>query len=214
MQHKGVQNDVHIWGRLTSINVRKVVWAAQEVGVAFSRTDAGKAFGIVDTPQYRALNPNGLVPTLLDGPLVLWESNTIVRYLCASYAPDTLYPQALAKRFDAERWMDWQQTTLNRAGGGAFLQWIRTPSAQRDAGIIAQSVAAMEPLLAMLDFRFANQAYMVGDHFTMADIPIACEVHRWFGLPQPRPQWIHLERWFDAILQRPATRGVLDVPLA
>jgi glutathione S-transferase len=207
-------NNIHIWGRLTSINVRKVVWAAQEAGVAFIRTDAGMAFGMVDTPQYRAMNPNGLVPTLQDGAVVLWESNTIVRYLCAKYAPGTLYSQDLAQRFDAERWMDWQQTTLNRAGGAAFLQWVRTPAAQRDTQAIAQSVAAMEPLMALLDTRLANQSYMAGDHFTMADIPIACEVHRWFGLPQPHPQWINLERWFAAILQRPATRGVLDVPLA
>ncbi len=205
---------IHIWGRLTSINVRKVVWAAQEVGVPFSRTDAGMAFGLVDTPQYRSMNPNGLIPTLQDGEVVLWESNTIVRYLCASYAPDTLYPQALAQRFDAERWMDWQQTTLNRAGGGAFLQWIRTPGDQRDARVIAQSVAAMGPLLTLLDSHLGKQPYMAGDHFTMADIPIACEVHRWFGLPQARPSWTHLERWFAEILQRPATRGVLDLPLA
>jgi glutathione S-transferase len=205
---------LHIWGRLSSLNVRKVVWAAQEVGVAFTRSDAGMAFGVVDTAAYRALNPNRLVPTLQDGEQVLWESNVIVRYLCASYAPDTLYPQALALRFDAERWMDWQQTTFNPPSGPAFLQWIRTPADKRDMVAIGKSVAATEPLLAQLDALLATQTYMAGTHFTMADIPLACDVHRWFGLPQPRPALPHLERWFDAILQRPATRGVLDIPLS
>jgi glutathione S-transferase len=205
---------VHVWGRLSSLNVRKVVWTAQEVGVAFTRTDAGMAFGIVKTPGYLALNPNALVPTLQDGDLVLWESNAIVRYLCAKYSLDNLYPLDLAKRFDAERWMDWQQTTLNRAGGAAFIQLIRTPANQRDPGAIAQSVAAMAPLQAQLDQHLSAHAYMTGDAFTMADIPMACEIHRWFGLPQERATWPHLERWYAAILARPAVRGVLELPLS
>jgi glutathione S-transferase len=205
---------LHIWGRLSSLNVRKVVWAAQEVGVPFTRSDAGMAFGVVNTPAYRALNPNGQVPTLKDGELLLWESNVIVRYLCARYAPDTLYPQDLAQRFDAERWMDWQQTTFNGPGGPAFVQWIRTAPEQRNAATIAKSVAATEPLLALLDAHLSHQAFMAGAHFSMADIPLACDVHRWLGLPQPRPQWPHLERWFHAIMQRPAIRGVLDLPLS
>ena len=205
---------LHLWGRLSSINVRKAVWALQEARVPFDRSDAGMAFGVVKTPAYLALNPNALVPTLQDGDLTLWESNVIVRYVCAKYAPGTLYPEDLARRFDAERWMDWQQTTLNRAGGGAFLQWIRTPAAQRDTAAIAQSVAAMEPLLHWLDRHLGDHAFMAGDHFTMADIPIGCEIHRWFGLPQPRPTLPHLELWYAGILQRPAIRGVLDQPLS
>ena len=205
---------IQIWGRLSSLNVRKVVWAAREVAAPFTRVEAGMAFGVVNTPEYRALNPNGMVPTLQDGELVLWESNVIVRYLCAKYAPDTLYPQALAQRFDAERWMDWQQTTFNAAGAPAFLQWIRMPAEQRDKQAIAKSVTATEPLLARLDKHLAQQAYMAGEAFTMADIPIATDIHRWFGLPQPRPKLPHLQRWFDAILQRPAAKGVLDLPLS
>ncbi|MDZ7938715.1 MAG: glutathione S-transferase [Rhodoferax sp.] len=210
---------LHIWGRLSSLNVRKVVWAAQETGVAFTRSDAGMAFGVVKTPEYLAMNPNALVPTLQDGELVLWESNVIVRYLCAKYgaaagSTNTLYPEDLAERFNAERWMDWQQTTLNPGGGGAFVQWIRTPAEKRDPGVIAKSVAATEPPMAQLNAHLADHAYVGGDHFSMADIPVACDVHRWFGLPQPRPDWPHLERWFACILARPAIRGVLDLPLS
>ncbi len=203
---------LHLWGRLSSINVRKVVLCAQVLGIDLPRTDAGLAFGVVDTPGYRATNPNGLVPLLRDGDFTLWESNTIVRYLCAREGK--LYPANLQQRFNAERWMDWQQTTLNPAGSPGFKQWIRVAPSQRDAQVIAQSVAATEPLFAMLDEHLSRQAFLAGDAPTMADIPIACEVHRWWGLPQPRPVWPHLERWYAGWLALPASRGVLDLPLS
>ena len=206
---------LHLWGRLSSINVRKVVWTLQHLGLPFVRTDAGMAFGVVNTPAYRALNPNALVPTLQHGDLVLWESNAIVRYLCAKFGESTgLYPADLAHRADADRWMDWQQTTLNRASGPAFVQWVRTPAAQRQAAVIAQSVADTEPLFTRLDAHLAQRPFMAGEHLTMADIPLLCEVHRWVNLPQPRPDWPHLMRWYAGLLALPASRGVLDQPLA
>jgi glutathione S-transferase len=205
---------VQLWGRLSSLNVRKAVWAAQEAGVPFLRTDAGMRFGVVNTAPYLAMNPNALVPTLQDGALVLWESNVIVRYLCARYAPERLYPADLATRFEAERWMDWQQTTFNPAGGQAFLQWIRTPTEQRDIAAIARSVAATEPLLRMVDTHLGTHPFIAGVQFTMADIPLGCEVHRWFGLPQPRPRLANIERWYAALQQRPAALGVLDLELS
>jgi glutathione S-transferase len=205
---------LRIWGRISSINVRKVVFAAQLLELPFERIDAGAAFGITKTPEYLAHNPNALVPTLEDGDFFLWESNVIVRYLCAQHADQGLYPQDLRTRFDAERWMDWQQTTLNGAGREAFIQWIRTPAEKRDAKLIAASVAATEPLLALLDAHLAQRPFMAGDRLTMADIPIACEMHRWWGLPLEHPSHPHLRRWYDGLLQRPAARGALDVPLS
>jgi glutathione S-transferase len=206
---------LHLWGRLSSINVRKVVWTLQHLGLPFVRTDAGMTFGVVNTPAYRALNPNALVPTLQHGELVLWESNAIVRYLCAKFGENTgLCPADLAQRADADRWMDWQQTTLNRASGPAFVQWVRTPAAQRQAAVIAQSVADTEPLFTWLDAHLARRPFMAGEHLTMADIPLLCEVHRWVNLPQPRPDWPHLMRWYAGLLALPASRGVLDLPLA
>lgn len=212
-----------IWGRLSSINVRKVVWCAQELGLAFHRTEAGGRFGIVQTPDYRALNPNALVPAIEDDDAAeaghafrLWESNAIVRYLCARNAPGGLCPEPLTARFDAERWMDWQQTTLNPAGSDAFMQWVRTPAGQCDAAAAARSVQVTERLLALLEAKLATRPFMVGDRFTMADIPIGCELHRWFGLPAdryPRPAWSQLERYFAALRERPAARGVLDLAL-
>ncbi|MFT4269085.1 MAG: glutathione S-transferase [Xenophilus sp.] len=208
---------LNIWGRISSINVRKVVWCAQELGLDFQRTEAGGKHGVVQSPEYLAMNPNAMVPTLSDDDgFVLWESNVIVRYLCARHWTRQLYPEQLQERFDAERWMDWQQTTLNRASVGAFLQLVRTPPAERSAEAIAQSVAATEPLMAMLDAHLATRPFMAGERFTMADIPIGCEVHRWFGLPpagHQRPAWPHLERWFAGVQARAGARGVLDQAL-
>jgi glutathione S-transferase len=203
-----------IWGRISSINVRKVVLAAQELGIAFERVDAGGSFGVVRTPDYLAKNPNALVPVIEDDQVTLWESNAIVRYLCARYAPDTLYPLALPARFDAERWMDWQQTTLSPAGRNAFVQLIRTPADRRDPQLIAASVVATEPLWAMVDQHLASQPFIAGDRLTMADLPIACEVHRWTGLPLPRIERPSLDRWYKLLLARPSSRGVLDLELS
>lgn len=203
-----------IWGRLSSINVRKVVYTAQELGLPFERTDAGLEYGIVKTPEYLSRNPNALVPTVEDGDLRLWESNVIVRYLCAKHSTGNLYPIELPQRFNAERWMDWQQTTINPVGRNAFVQWFRTPAAERSMEVIAQSTAATERLMALLDDHLARQPFMAGDRLTMADIPMACELHRWQGLPQPRPERKHLQRWYDAMRARPAARGVLDLTLS
>jgi len=205
---------LHLWGRISSINVRKVVWTAQELGLTVQRTDAGGPFGVVQEADYRRKNPNALVPLIEDGEVRIWESNVIVRYLCAKHSQGDFYPAGLPERFAAEQWMDWQQTTFNPAGRTAFIQWIRTPAEQRNPALIAQSVAATEALLALMDAHLADHAFMGGDRFGMADIPLACEMHRWFGLPQPRQARTHLDRWYQTILARPATRGVLDLPLS
>ena len=123
---------LHIWGRISSINVRKVVLAAQWMGLDFKRTDAGLSYGVNKTPEYLRINPNAQVPVMQDGDMTLWESNVIVRYLCAKHSMGDLYPHDLKQRFDAERWMDWQQTTMNNAGRAAFVEWIRTPGPQPD----------------------------------------------------------------------------------
>ena len=202
-----------IWGRITSLNVRKVVLVAQELGIAFERIDAGGEFGIVKTPEYLAKNPNALVPVIEDDQVQLWESNAIVRYLCARHAPDALYPLDLAHRFDAERWMDWQQTTLNPAGRVAFVQWIRTPAERRDADAIARSVAATEPLFELLDAHLARRPFMAGDRLTMADIPIAVAAYRWFNLPIERRTLPHFERWYKRICERGAFKQLCMLPL-
>ena len=202
-----------IWGRMSSINVKKVVWTAQELALDFQRTEAGGLFGVVKTPAYMALNPNSLVPVIEDQDYVLWESNVIVRYLSAKHSLAQMYPTDLHERFDAERWMDWQQTTLNPASRPGFWQLIRTPPEQRNPTLLAESNAAVEALMATLDAHLAQRHFMVGDRFTVADIPLACEVHRWFGLPQTRQRLPHVERWYASLCARQASKGVLDLPL-
>ena len=203
-----------IWGRMSSINVKKVVWTAQELGLDFQRTEAGGLFGVVKTPEYMHMNPNSLVPVIEDDDYVLWESNVIVRYLSAKYASGQMYPIDLRERFDAERWMDWQQTTLNPVSRPGFWQLIRTAPEQRNPALMAESNAAVEALMFTLDMHLANRAFMVGERFTMADIPLACEVHRWFGLPQPRQGRPHIERWYESLRARQASKGVLDMALS
>jgi glutathione S-transferase len=203
-----------IWGRISSINVRKVVLAAQWLGLPFERIDAGHEFGVVRTPEYLAKNPNALVPTIEDDGFQLYESNVVVRYLCANHAEAGLYPQELRHRFDAERWMDWQQTTLNPAGRNAFVQLLRTAPEKRQQKLVDESVSATEPLLRMIDAHLGRRAYMAGDAFTMADIPIACEIHRWRGTPVAQLPLPNVDRWYSSICANPASRGVLDLPLA
>lgn len=205
---------VKIWGRMSSINVKKVVWAAQELALDFERIEAGGKFGVVNTPEYLQLNPDGVVPVIQDGDYTLRESNVIVRYLCAKHSPGKLYPETLPERFQAESWMDWQQTTLNPASRPGFIQLVRTPPEQREPEVLKQSNDKMEHLMGMLDAHLSERAHMNGPAFSMADIPLACEVHRWFGLPQARQPRPHIERWYQHLRERPASAGVLDQPLS
>ncbi len=205
---------LRIWGRITSINVKKVVWTAQEAGIKFERIDAGGAFGVVGTSEFKQLNPNGLIPVIDDDGFVLWESNAIVRYLAAKHAFGTLYPEPLQARADADRWMDWQQTTANRASRDAFLQLLRTPLEKRNAALIAQSVAATDALFGLLDAHLAGRAFACGERFTMADIVLGVEAHRWYNLPVERSPRPHVERWYAQLCARPAAVGVLDLALS
>ncbi len=204
---------IKIWGRLSSVNVQKVVWAARELDLAFERIDAGGQFGIVRTPAYLAKNPNGQIPLLEDGRFVLWESNAIVRYLAAKHGLGTLCPQSLETRADADRWMDWQTTALTPAMGPAFMQLIRTAADQRNAALIDESAAKTEALLAILDAQLNNRSFVCGAQFTMADIALGCAAHRWYGLPLGRSARPNIERWYATLMARAATDGVLTLPL-
>lgn len=205
---------LRIWGRITSINVRKAVWTAQELGLEFERIDAGGAFGITKTPEYIAMNPNSVVPTLVDGDFTLWESNVIVRYLCAKHSMGDLYPTDLKERFNAERWMDWQQTTFSPSGRDAFWQMIRVPEPERDMKKVEASIASTEILLDRFEAHLRTTEFVAGNKLTMADIPMACEIHRWFGLNLPSPSRPHVEAWYAKMLARPASKNVFTLPLA
>jgi glutathione S-transferase len=206
---------LRVWGRLTSVNVQKVVWCVEELGLPYERIEAGGKFGRNDTAEYLAMNPNGLVPVIEDEGFVLYESNAIVRYLCLRER-SPLFPQELRPRADVDRWMEWQSTNFTPAMGPAFWQLVRTPAAQRDAAAVKTSCEKSEKLAGVLDAHLASRPWLAGDSFSAADIVAACAAHRWLHLPditrQPRP---HLERWYAACAARPASREVTSqVPIA
>jgi glutathione S-transferase len=202
-----------IWGRDNSVNVEKVLWACEEMQVPYQRVDAGGPFGIVDTPEYRALNPNGLVPTVEVDGLVLWESNAIVRYLAAKHSPGDLWPDDLAVRVDGDRWMDWMNSMFWPAFRDLFWNLIRTPPDQRDPKATEASRVRSTELLSHLDTHLTNRTYIAGDTFTVGDIPMGCAVWRWMSLPIERPEYRALERWFDTLCDRQAYQKVVMKPL-
>ncbi|WP_115514068.1 MULTISPECIES: glutathione S-transferase family protein [Xanthomonas] len=203
------QPTITLWGRRNSSNVRKVLWCAEEAGVAYTSIEVGGAFGGNDTSAYRALNPNGVVPTLQDGELVVWESNAIVRYLAAQYAP-ALYPSSPAERAVGDRWMDWTTSTFASVFRDLFWGVLRTPEAERDAARIASALAQSGELLARADAALAQQPYLSGERFAMGDIPLGSFIYAWFEMPIERPALPHLHAWYQRLRTRPAyQRGVM-----
>lgn len=200
-----------LWGRISSINVQKVVWALDEIGLDYERVDIGGPFG--STPEYQRLNPNNLVPTLQDDDFTLWESNAIVRYLMAQNMEAGLMPADPKIRADADRWMDWQATSATPGMRDVFWQLIRTKPEDRDAAALERSIAASARAAAILDAHLATRPYMAGDDFTMGDIPVACHVNRWYLLPIDRPPLPNLERWWQRVRARPGAQTVVKLPL-
>jgi glutathione S-transferase len=193
-----------ILGRNNSSNVQKVMWAVGELGLAHEREDVGGAFGKNKEPAYLAMNPNGLVPTIVDDGFVLWESNAIVRYLAGKYGHGTLAPADLQPRAIAGQWMDWQIAVVGPAIFGAFWGLIRTPPEKRDAAAIKASQEKTAAALAMFDAWLAKNAYAAGAAFSMGDIPLGIMTYRFWQLAPERPALPNLKRWYDAIAARPA----------
>ena len=202
-----------LWGRTNSINVQKVLWCLEELGLAYERVDAGGPFGMVDTPAYRALNPNGRVPVIEEDGFVLWESNAIVRYLAAKHGEGGLWPTDLRVRADADRWMDWQATEFSPSVRDAFHGLVRTPPEKRNTAAIEASLASGERMAALLDEHLASRPYVAGDAFTMGDIAAGAAGHRWLHLAPNRIPLPHLERWYAALLERRAAAKALLAPL-
>jgi glutathione S-transferase len=201
-----------IWGRANSINVQKVLWCADELGLAYERIDIGGSFGGNDKAAYLAKNPNGLVPTLEeDDGFILWESNTIVRYLSAKHGK--LCPGDARARALAERWMDWQLTTVSRDMATVFWGLVRTPPEKRDATAIAAAAKALNGLWARLDQHLAANAYVGGKDFTMGDIPVGCMAYRWLNLPIERVPLPHLEAWYRRLGNREPYRKNVMLPM-
>ncbi len=202
-----------IWGRKNSVNVKKALWALEELKLPYERTDAGLQFGVVNTPAYRKLNPNGLVPTIDDGGFVLWESHAIVRYLAARHGAGSLWPTDHRVRADADRWMDWA-ITFAAALRPVFWNLIRTPAEKRDLKAVEEGTQKAGELAAYVDAPLAEHPYIAGDALTMGDIPIGCHLQIWLNLDIARPAVPNLEAWYQRLRTRPAYTKIVDTPLS
>ena len=204
-----------IYGRTNSVNVQKVLWCLAEIGAPYRRIDAGLAHGKNDEPWYLALNPNGRVPLLQDGSFSLWESNTIVRYLASKHGHGTLYPAAPEDRALAERWMDWQLSTLVRPVSIVFPNLFRTPVGRRDAAAIERNIVEANRAVALLDAHLATQRYVAGASFTMGDIPVGAVAHRWLAIPDiERPAFEAVRAWRARLAERQGFKAHVMLPLS
>lgn len=198
-----------LWGRLNSHNVKKVAWLAIEAGIDHERRDIGGAFGFTDA--YLALNPNRLIPTIEDDGFVLWESNAILRYLAARYAP-ALWPADPQARALGDRWMDWQFGFAD-AQRDAFLNLVRRSSAERDRAAIERSAVTTGKLMAILDEELVRRPWLSGDAFGIGDIPMGVYAHTWFSLPIDRPDRPHVAAWYERLKDRPGYAETVMISL-
>lgn len=205
-----------LWGRATSSNVMKALWVLEELGLPYKRIDVGGAFGKTDTPEYRSMNPTGLVPTLQEGDFTLWESNAIVRYLARESA--ALWPTEPHARANVDRWMDAQQTVMNRPMGQVFWGLVRTPADKRDMAAIATAIEETAKAWRMVEDKVSKHAFLAGPEFTIADIPWGVHAHRWFNIDYlglARPEMPALKAWYDRLCGRAAYRvAVTDTPIS
>lgn len=200
------QAGIKLWGRANSSNVMKVIWLLEELGLSYDRVDVGGPFGGTSSPEYRAMNPLGGVPSLEDDGLALFESNVILRYLCNAHAPHTaLYPTDPQGRAHVEIWMDFQQTAISRPQSMVFQALVRTPPEKRDAAAITAAIDEAAKIWGILETRLSRQDYVATGAFSLADMTFGVHVHRWLNLDIPgRPDVPHLAAWYQRLLERPA----------
>src|SRR5215469_550320 len=202
-----------IWGRNTSSNVQKVLWCCGELGIPLDRVDVGGPFGGNQDAEYLALNPNGLVPTVRDGHLVLWESNTICRYLAATHNGEWLYPSAPAARALVERWMDWQLSTIGPPMGALLYGLIRTKPEQRDHAAIEAARRKGASAWTIVEDALESGPFLEGAEFSLAEIVMGTLVYRWHAFPIERPPLPRLKAWYDRMRQRPAFHPHIEIPI-
>ncbi len=204
-----------IWGRSNSVNVQKVLWCLAELDIPYDRIDAGLQFGKNNTPEYLAINPNGRVPTMVDGDFVLWESNSIMRYLCMAYGKGTsMYPAEPGHRAAVDRWLDWTLSTVQPVDRPVFWALVRTPKDKQDMAQIQKDADAEAPVWAIADRQLSTRRYIEGDQFTLADIAVGSYARRWLGFTGiTKPACSHVERWYADIAARPRFAKQLAVAM-
>ena len=204
---------IKILGRANSINVQKVMWCAAELGITSERLDIGGPYGGNDTVEYISKNPNGTIPTIIDGKFSLWESNTIVRYFCERWGTASWFPKTIEDRAHASQWMDWYLTTLHLHMTVIFWQLIRTPIETQDKNAIETARLEAIKLWGILDHHLEKKTFVIGENITMADIPLGCAAYRWHSLEITRPKLKHLDEWWKRLCQRDAYKKHVMLPL-
>jgi glutathione S-transferase len=195
---------LQILGRASSINVRKVLWTCAELDIAFEREDWGAGFRSTHSPEFMALNPNAMVPVIRDDDFVLWESNTIIRYLASRYGGESFYPTPAQARARVDQWLDWQATDLNNAWSYAFMSLVRHSPQHQDSAALAQACSTWSRHMAILERQLdSTGAYVSGDAFSLADIAIGLSVHRWFATPLAHPPLPAVAAYYERLSQRP-----------
>ena len=210
------ERQLTIWGRANSVNVQKVLWCLRELDLPCQRIDAGMQFGKNDEPAYLAMNPNGRIPTLVDGDFVLWESNSIMRYLCMAHGNDTpIYPAAPPRRAGVDRWLDWTLSTLQPVDRPVFWALVRTSPDKRDMAAIQRDADAEAVIWQIPEERLATRRFIEGDQFTIADIALGAFARRWFGVEGvTKPKLPNLERWFARLSERPGFVEFVAPPMS
>jgi glutathione S-transferase len=199
-----------IWGRATSSNVQKVLWCCAELDLEFERVDVGGPFGGNRDPEYLAMNPNGLVPTVKDGDLVMWESNTICRYLATTRNGEHLYPRDPAARTHVERWMDWQLAVIGAPMGQLLFGLVRSTPETRDPAAIERARQRAAGAWTIIDDELKNRTYLAGDHLSLAEIVLGTQIYRWFAFPIERPELPNLRAWYVRMHQRPGFKKHIE----
>jgi glutathione S-transferase len=209
------QKHLTIWGRANSVNVQKVLWCAEELGLGYQRIDAGMQFGRNSDPDYLAMNPNGRVPTLVDGDFVLWESNSIMRYFALAYGQGSaIYPNSSKMRASVDRWLDWTLSTLQPVDRPVFWALVRTPVEKRDMVAIQKDADAEAVVWRIPDAHLATRNFIEGDQFTLADIALGAYARRWFGVEGiSKPRLPNLERWFAQFSTRAGFQRFIAPPM-
>jgi glutathione S-transferase len=195
-----------VWGRRNSINVQKAMWTVGELALPYERVDVGGPFGGLDTSEFRAMNPHGLIPVVQDGDVTIWESNAVIRYLAATYGKRELWPESSAKRALADAWMDWMLTTVYPDFIRVFWGLVRTPPSKRNHEAIGRAVSRLGESFLTFDACLEGRSHIIGDGLTVGDIPVGATLYRYFALDIDRPKLPTVERMYAGLMERPAYR--------
>jgi glutathione S-transferase len=203
-----------IWARRSSSSAQKVYWTLDELKVPHQQIDAGRSFGVVNTPEYRAKNPNGTVPTLEeDDGFTLYESNAIIRYIAGQYGAPTFWPDDLRQRADADRWLEWSNSTALPAINPIFGKMVMRVGEPYDPKEIDELIAKSKAALTILSQRLADRPFVAGDQLTFGDITLGMLINRWFSLPIERPSLPVIDAYYARLSKREAyVRNVVQAP--